>query len=139
MGLLGSTHRRRLSMLLKIGLMRASWRLSSLLLGTRSVGLGLGYIFAEPEECNITLVREFYTNWDISYGERNEVKIRGQVICRVGPAFKELLDDDEATVLTDGVDDLDNDDEEEDAITGSMKVDGDDDEDEDQDYNLDDA
>ncbi|MCD7455755.1 hypothetical protein HAX54_029468, partial [Datura stramonium] len=27
--------------------------------------LGLGYIFAEPEECNLTLVREFYANWTL--------------------------------------------------------------------------
>ncbi|MCE3050313.1 hypothetical protein HAX54_046884 [Datura stramonium] len=39
--------------------------------------LGLGYIFAKPEECNLTLVRKFYANWDTSFWERNEVKIRG--------------------------------------------------------------
>ncbi|MCD9642327.1 hypothetical protein HAX54_029038 [Datura stramonium] len=31
--------------------------------------LGVGYIFAEIEECNFTLMREFYTNWDTSFGE----------------------------------------------------------------------
>ncbi|MCE3052097.1 hypothetical protein HAX54_051586 [Datura stramonium] len=52
-------------------------------------------------------------------------------------AFEEPLDDDEATVLTDGVDDLDID--EEDAATGAMQVDGkDDDADEDEEYNLED-
>ncbi|MCD9644495.1 hypothetical protein HAX54_032720, partial [Datura stramonium] len=42
--------------------------------------LGVGYIFAEPEECNITLVREFYAKWDTSFGESTKVKIRGQVV-----------------------------------------------------------
>ncbi|MCE2055045.1 hypothetical protein HAX54_041830, partial [Datura stramonium] len=41
--------------------------------------LGLGYIFAEPEKCNLTLVREFYANWDTSFGEINEVKLQGLV------------------------------------------------------------
>ncbi|MCD7459679.1 hypothetical protein HAX54_041611 [Datura stramonium] len=38
-------------------------------------------------------------------------------MCRVGPAFEESLDDDEATVLTDGVDDIDDD-----ATTGAIQV-----------------
>ncbi|MCD7470843.1 hypothetical protein HAX54_011006 [Datura stramonium] len=29
--------------------------------------LGAGYIFNEPERCNLTLVREFYANWDTSF------------------------------------------------------------------------
>ncbi|MCE0481625.1 hypothetical protein HAX54_039503 [Datura stramonium] len=82
-------------MLLKTVLMNAAWRLSSLLLRTRSM-------------------------------------------CRVGPSFEESLDDDESTLLTDGVDDLDNDDDEDDATTGSIQVDSNVDEDEDRDYNLDD-
>ncbi|MCE0482262.1 hypothetical protein HAX54_040845, partial [Datura stramonium] len=40
--------------------------------------LGLGYIIADSEECNLTLVREFYANWDTSFGEINEVGICGQ-------------------------------------------------------------
>ncbi|MCD7467817.1 hypothetical protein HAX54_005459, partial [Datura stramonium] len=31
--------------------------------------LGVGYIFNEPERYNLTLVRNFYTNWDTSFGE----------------------------------------------------------------------
>ncbi|MCD7453323.1 hypothetical protein HAX54_020565, partial [Datura stramonium] len=31
--------------------------------------LGAGYIFNEPERCNLTLVREFYANWDTSFRE----------------------------------------------------------------------
>ncbi|MCE0482231.1 hypothetical protein HAX54_040746, partial [Datura stramonium] len=31
--------------------------------------LGAGYIFNEPERCNLTLVREFYVNWDTSFKE----------------------------------------------------------------------
>ncbi|MCD7451894.1 hypothetical protein HAX54_013918 [Datura stramonium] len=50
------------------------------------------------------------------------------LMCKVGSAFEELLDDDEPMVLTDGIDDLDND-EEDDATTGAMKVDGEDDDD----------
>ncbi|MCE3215660.1 hypothetical protein HAX54_003145, partial [Datura stramonium] len=42
--------------------------------------LGLGYIFVESEECNLTLVSEFYANWDTSFGESTKVKIRGQVV-----------------------------------------------------------
>ncbi|MCD9640822.1 hypothetical protein HAX54_026482, partial [Datura stramonium] len=41
--------------------------------------LGVGYIFAELEECNLTLVRDFYANWDTSFVEKTKVKIRGQV------------------------------------------------------------
>ncbi|MCD9560159.1 hypothetical protein HAX54_018640, partial [Datura stramonium] len=40
--------------------------------------LGLDYIFAELEECNITLVREFYANWDTYFGENINVRMRGQ-------------------------------------------------------------
>ncbi|MCE3217059.1 hypothetical protein HAX54_010201, partial [Datura stramonium] len=42
--------------------------------------LGLGYVFVEPEECNLTLVMEFYANWDTSFGERTKIKIKGQVV-----------------------------------------------------------
>ncbi|MCE2055625.1 hypothetical protein HAX54_043046, partial [Datura stramonium] len=42
--------------------------------------LGASYIFNEPERCNLTLVREFYTNWDTSFGESTMVQIRGQVV-----------------------------------------------------------
>ncbi|MCE3215390.1 hypothetical protein HAX54_002255, partial [Datura stramonium] len=31
--------------------------------------LGVGYIFNDPKRCNLTLVREFYTNWDTSFRE----------------------------------------------------------------------
>ncbi|MCE3052220.1 hypothetical protein HAX54_051918, partial [Datura stramonium] len=37
--------------------------------------LGLGYVFAEPEECNLTLVRKFYANWDTFFRESTNVKI----------------------------------------------------------------
>ncbi|MCE3215051.1 hypothetical protein HAX54_000616, partial [Datura stramonium] len=40
--------------------------------------LGLGYIFVEPVEYNLTLVREFYANWETSFGEITKVKIWGQ-------------------------------------------------------------
>ncbi|MCE3050482.1 hypothetical protein HAX54_047322 [Datura stramonium] len=42
--------------------------------------LGLGFIFVEPKERNLTLVREFYAKWDTSFGESNKVKICGQVV-----------------------------------------------------------
>ncbi|MCE3049572.1 hypothetical protein HAX54_045183, partial [Datura stramonium] len=38
--------------------------------------LGAGYVFNELERCNLTLVREFYTNWDTSFRERTKVKSR---------------------------------------------------------------
>ncbi|MCD7470895.1 hypothetical protein HAX54_011097 [Datura stramonium] len=38
--------------------------------------LGLGYIFAESEECNLNLVREFYANRDTSFAESTKVKLR---------------------------------------------------------------
>ncbi|MCE3215480.1 hypothetical protein HAX54_002554 [Datura stramonium] len=40
--------------------------------------LGVGYIFNKPERCNLALVREFYANWDTSFGGSTKVKIRGQ-------------------------------------------------------------
>ncbi|MCE3052325.1 hypothetical protein HAX54_052250, partial [Datura stramonium] len=40
--------------------------------------LGVGYIFVEPKECNCTLVREFYANWDTSFGKSTKVKNRDQ-------------------------------------------------------------
>ncbi|MCD9638150.1 hypothetical protein HAX54_021924 [Datura stramonium] len=42
--------------------------------------LGVGYIIAEPQECNLILVREFYANWDTSFGESTKLKIRGRSI-----------------------------------------------------------
>ncbi|MCD7473348.1 hypothetical protein HAX54_015143, partial [Datura stramonium] len=39
--------------------------------------LGLGNIFVEPEECNLTLVREFYANRNTTYGKSTKVKLRG--------------------------------------------------------------
>ncbi|MCD7473429.1 hypothetical protein HAX54_015296, partial [Datura stramonium] len=43
--------------------------------------LRLGYVFLEPKECSLTLVREFYANWDTSFGESTKFKIWGQVVC----------------------------------------------------------
>ncbi|MCD7464617.1 hypothetical protein HAX54_053111, partial [Datura stramonium] len=40
--------------------------------------LGLGYVFAKPEECNLALVREFYAYWDTYFGESTKIKIRCQ-------------------------------------------------------------
>ncbi|MCE3049884.1 hypothetical protein HAX54_046059, partial [Datura stramonium] len=34
--------------------------------------LGVCYIFNESEKCHLTLVREFYENWDTSFGERTK-------------------------------------------------------------------
>ncbi|MCD7455739.1 hypothetical protein HAX54_029383 [Datura stramonium] len=41
--------------------------------------LVVGYIFAKPGEWNLTLVKEFYSNWDTSFRESTKVKIRGQM------------------------------------------------------------
>ncbi|MCE2055934.1 hypothetical protein HAX54_043758, partial [Datura stramonium] len=54
--------------------------------------LGLGYIFVEPKECNLTLVREFYANWDTSFGESIKVKIRGQVVWFTYKIFNSFLE-----------------------------------------------
>ncbi|MCD9645985.1 hypothetical protein HAX54_035475, partial [Datura stramonium] len=40
--------------------------------------LGASYIFNELERHNLTLVREFYANWDTSFKESTKIKIRGQ-------------------------------------------------------------
>ncbi|MCD7470506.1 hypothetical protein HAX54_010431 [Datura stramonium] len=42
--------------------------------------LGLVYVFAELEECNLTLVKEFYTNWNTSHRESTKNKVQGQVV-----------------------------------------------------------
>ncbi|MCE3214735.1 hypothetical protein HAX54_053172, partial [Datura stramonium] len=51
--------------------------------------------------------------------ERYSLTESAMLMCKVGPTFEEPLDVDEATVLIDDVDDMD-DDEEEDATTGAM-------------------
>ncbi|MCD7451459.1 hypothetical protein HAX54_011967, partial [Datura stramonium] len=38
--------------------------------------LEAGYIFSEPERCNLTLVREFHSNWDTSFGESTKPPYR---------------------------------------------------------------
>ncbi|MCD7469290.1 hypothetical protein HAX54_008221, partial [Datura stramonium] len=53
--------------------------------------LGLGYVFAELEECSLTLMREFYSNWDTSFGERKKVKIQGQVVLFSARSFNAFL------------------------------------------------
>ncbi|MCD7467109.1 hypothetical protein HAX54_004367, partial [Datura stramonium] len=53
--------------------------------------LGLGYIFAKLEECNLILVREFYAYWDTYFGESNEVKIWGQVVHFTTKTFNAFL------------------------------------------------
>ncbi|MCD7469883.1 hypothetical protein HAX54_009295, partial [Datura stramonium] len=53
---------------------------------------GVGYIIAEPKECNVTLVREFYANWDTSFGESTKVKIKGQLVRFTYKRFNAFLD-----------------------------------------------
>ncbi|MCD7453237.1 hypothetical protein HAX54_020180, partial [Datura stramonium] len=53
--------------------------------------LELGYVAAETEECNLTLVREFYTNWNTFNGERKKVRAWGQVVCFTARAFNAFL------------------------------------------------
>ncbi|MCD7445833.1 hypothetical protein HAX54_000072, partial [Datura stramonium] len=52
--------------------------------------LGLGYVFAELEECNLTLVREFYANWNTSYGESTIIKEGCQMVRRSFNAFLDM-------------------------------------------------
>ncbi|MCD9640330.1 hypothetical protein HAX54_025606, partial [Datura stramonium] len=40
--------------------------------------LRAGYILNEPERCNLTLLKEFYANWETSFEKSTKVKIRGQ-------------------------------------------------------------
>ncbi|MCD9638100.1 hypothetical protein HAX54_021810, partial [Datura stramonium] len=40
--------------------------------------LEVGYILVEPKEFTLTMVREFYENWDTSFEESTKVKISGQ-------------------------------------------------------------
>ncbi|MCD9644764.1 hypothetical protein HAX54_033196, partial [Datura stramonium] len=54
--------------------------------------LGAGYIFNELERCNLNLVREFYTNWNTSFGESTKVKIRGKVVRFMGKRFNAFLE-----------------------------------------------
>ncbi|MCD9643254.1 hypothetical protein HAX54_030552, partial [Datura stramonium] len=80
MGLNGLIHKKRPSMLRKTGLLRDAFHLSAPTICDTIFELGLGYVLVEPEECNLTLVREFYTNLDTSFGESTKVKIRGQMV-----------------------------------------------------------
>ncbi|MCD9646360.1 hypothetical protein HAX54_036132, partial [Datura stramonium] len=54
--------------------------------------LGVGYSFNEPERCNLTLVRKFYTNWDTSFGESTKVKIKEQVVRFMAKRFNAFLE-----------------------------------------------
>ncbi|MCD7470005.1 hypothetical protein HAX54_009513 [Datura stramonium] len=54
--------------------------------------LGLGYISAGQEECNLSLEREFYANWDTSFGESNKLKIQGQVFHFTYKRFNAFLE-----------------------------------------------
>ncbi|MCE2056068.1 hypothetical protein HAX54_044007 [Datura stramonium] len=44
--------------------------------------LGLGYSFSKQEECNLTLVREFYANWNTSY--KRAQRLRGSALFKCG-------------------------------------------------------
>ncbi|MCD7449201.1 hypothetical protein HAX54_050414, partial [Datura stramonium] len=35
---------------------------------------GAWVVFAEPEECNLTLMGEFHVNWNTLYGESTKIK-----------------------------------------------------------------
>ncbi|MCE2055168.1 hypothetical protein HAX54_042091, partial [Datura stramonium] len=54
--------------------------------------LGAGYVFNEPERCNLTLVREFYANWDASFEKSTKVNIRGQVVRFMAMRFNAFLE-----------------------------------------------
>ncbi|MCE0482520.1 hypothetical protein HAX54_041331, partial [Datura stramonium] len=91
MGSSCSIHKNRPSMLRETRLMRVTFHLSSLPSATLFHNLGLGYVFAKLEDCNLTLVREFYADWDTSFGESTKIKIRGQVVCFNARSFNALL------------------------------------------------
>ncbi|MCE2055653.1 hypothetical protein HAX54_043098, partial [Datura stramonium] len=54
--------------------------------------LGASYIFNELERCNLTLVREFYTNWDTLFENSTKVKIIGQVVQFIAKRFNAFLE-----------------------------------------------
>ncbi|MCD9642229.1 hypothetical protein HAX54_028920, partial [Datura stramonium] len=54
--------------------------------------LGAGYIFNEPESCNLTLVREFYANWNTSFRERTKIKIKSHVVRFTAKRFNSFLE-----------------------------------------------
>ncbi|MCD7448027.1 hypothetical protein HAX54_037340, partial [Datura stramonium] len=76
MDLHGSTQKRSPSMLLKIGFDKGRPVLEFPTIQDKLRELEVRYIFANLEECNLILVREFYENWDTSFGESTKVKIR---------------------------------------------------------------
>ncbi|MCD9638943.1 hypothetical protein HAX54_023166, partial [Datura stramonium] len=40
--------------------------------------LGLGFMFSKLSKCNLTLVREFYANWNATHGSSTRVDVKGQ-------------------------------------------------------------
>ncbi|MCD9641854.1 hypothetical protein HAX54_028311 [Datura stramonium] len=78
------------NMPLRLGFMMPVWHLFPTIHDTVRE-LGLGYVFAEPGECNLTLVREFYVNWSTSYRESTKIKVRGQVVHFTARSFNAFL------------------------------------------------
>ncbi|MCE3215868.1 hypothetical protein HAX54_003853, partial [Datura stramonium] len=54
--------------------------------------LGAGYIFNESKRCNLTLLREFYANWDSLFEESTKINIRGQVVQFKAKRFNAFLE-----------------------------------------------
>ncbi|MCD7466695.1 hypothetical protein HAX54_003637 [Datura stramonium] len=46
----------------------------------------------EQKRCNVTLVREFYENWDTSFEERTKLNIRGQVVRFTAKMYNAFLE-----------------------------------------------
>jgi hypothetical protein len=53
--------------------------------------LGLQFIFEDQGECNLTLVREFYANWNTEQSNSNKVEVRGKTIRFTTRALNEFL------------------------------------------------
>ncbi|MCD7447527.1 hypothetical protein HAX54_031023 [Datura stramonium] len=87
----GSTHKRRSNFLLENCIDEGRFALEFPTIRDKVRELGLGYIFAEPKESNLTLVRKVYENWDTSFGKSNEVKIWGQIVLMVTDNLDDAL------------------------------------------------
>lgn len=58
----------------------------------------MAFVFDQPMECNLYLLREFYANWD-PRDPNHEVKIRGKVVTFTAKDLNDLLGTPEADAV----------------------------------------
>ncbi|XP_016577508.2 uncharacterized protein LOC107875339 isoform X2 [Capsicum annuum] len=56
----------------------------------RIEALHMNFLFEQPSECNLSLVREFYANWDLRNKDA-EVEVRGRVVTFTANCVNDLL------------------------------------------------